>query len=164
MYVCMYIYVEAQRGPAWIEQTCHALGWLAGWLAGWLRPRDPRSTLGLQLPGMYALSGFGPINRKLSGHRRCTEKCCNEMNWKQTHFVCAGFPGFLPWGAGHMVKRSRFARRHNGSHAASAQSKVICLPLCFEGDPTRNHDSSSYKTRLQRTRNVRLAGKSPVCT
>ena len=86
MHVCMYVLVEAQRGPAWIEQTCRALGWLAGWLAGWLRPRDPRSTLGLQLPGMYVLSGFGPINRKLSGHRRCTEKCCNEMNWKQTHF------------------------------------------------------------------------------
>ena len=61
-----------------------------------------------------------------------------------------------------MVKRSCFARSNNGSRAASAQSKVICLPLCFEGDPARNHDSSSYKTRLQRTRNVRLAGKSPV--
>jgi len=86
----------------------------------------------------------------------------NELETNTFLHVCAGFPGFLPWGAGHMVKRSRFARRHNGSHAASAQSKVICLPLCFEGDPARNHDSSSYKTRLQRTRNVRLAGKSPV--
>ena len=31
---------EAQRGRAWIEQACHALGWLAGGLAGWLRPRE----------------------------------------------------------------------------------------------------------------------------
>ena len=30
-------------------------GRLRGWLAGWLRPRKPRKTLGLQLPGMYCL-------------------------------------------------------------------------------------------------------------
>ena len=42
-------------------------------------------------------------------------------------------------------------------------SKQSDLPsLCFEGDPTCNHDSSSYKTRLQSTRHNRLAGKSPV--
>ena len=162
MYACMY--VCTCRGPERpsVDRTNLSCSWLAGWVAGWLaEAQRPSKHTGAPAAG-YVLSGFGPNNRKLSGHRRCTEKCCNEMNWKQTHFVCAGFPGFLPWGAGHMVKRSRFARRHNGSHAASAQSKVICLPLCFEGDPTCNHDSSSYKTRLQRTRNVRLAGKSPV--
>ena len=26
---------EGQRGRAWIEQACPALGWLAGWGAGW---------------------------------------------------------------------------------------------------------------------------------
>ena len=26
-----------------------------------------------------------PSNRKLSRHRRCTKKCCDEMNWKQTN-------------------------------------------------------------------------------
>ena len=74
MYVCMYVHREAQKGPAWIEQTCHELGWLAGWLAGWLRPREPRRTLGLQLPGMYCLvflsCNFGPrrtLGLQLSG-------------------------------------------------------------------------------------------------
>ena len=77
-------------------------------------------------------------------------------------FCCCWIPWFPAVGSRAYVQTLRFAFRHNGSHAASAQSKVICLPLCFEGDPTCNHDSSSYKTRLQRTRNVRLAGKSPV--
>ena len=43
---------EAQSGRAWIEQGCHALGWLAGGLAGWLTPRGLRRALGLQLLGM----------------------------------------------------------------------------------------------------------------
>ena len=31
MYLCMYVHVKrGQKGPACIEQTCHALGWLAG--------------------------------------------------------------------------------------------------------------------------------------
>ena len=41
----MYVHREAQRGPAWIEQSHHALGWLAWGLAGWLRHREPRRTL-----------------------------------------------------------------------------------------------------------------------
>ena len=94
-------------------------------------------------------------------------ECFSWRFW--AHFCClcifsavAGFIGVLLWGAWHMVKRSCFARRHNGSHAASSQSKVICASLCFEGDPTCNHDSISYQTWLQRTRNVNLAGESPV--
>ena len=46
---------EAQNGRAWIEQGCHALGWLAGGLAGWLTPRGLRRALGLQLSGMYCV-------------------------------------------------------------------------------------------------------------
>ena len=53
MYICMYVCRQAQRGRAWTEQACHALGWLAGGLAGWLAgPRKPRRTLGLQLSGI----------------------------------------------------------------------------------------------------------------
>ena len=70
----MYVHREAQKGPAWIEQTCHELGWLAGWLAGRLRPREHRRTPGLQLPGVYCLvllsSNFGPrgtLGLQLSG-------------------------------------------------------------------------------------------------
>ena len=77
-------------------------------------------------------------------------------------FFWCGILGFLLWGEGHMVRHLRFARRHNGSHAAFRQSRVICLPLCVESDPTCDHNTSSYKTRLQGTRNVSLAGYSSV--
>ena len=50
-----YVCGEAQNVRAWIEQACHALGWLTGGLAGWLRPRELREALGLQLSGSYCV-------------------------------------------------------------------------------------------------------------
>ena len=51
-YICMW---RGQNVRAWIEQACHALGWLTGGLAGWLRPRELREALGLQLSGSYCV-------------------------------------------------------------------------------------------------------------
>ena len=53
--VYTYVCGEAQNVRAWIEQACHALGWLTGGLAGWLRPRELREALGLQLSGSYCV-------------------------------------------------------------------------------------------------------------
>ena len=59
-------------------------------------------------------------------------ECFSWRFWAYFCCICiasagAGLPGLLPWRAEHMVKRSHFACRHNGSHAASAQYKVIRL-------------------------------------
>ena len=88
-----------------------------------------------------------------TSHHRFLVECFSWRFW--AYFCClwispggAGYPGFLLWGAGHMVKRSCFACRHNGSQAASSQSKVICLRLCFEGDPQWVLHSGLYSNGL----------------
>ena len=46
-----------------------------------------------------------------------------------------------------MVKRSCFARGHNGSQAASSQSKVICYRICYECDShatTQDNDVQAH--------------------
>ncbi len=50
---------DSMRGRPWIEQACHAFGWLAGWLAGWtmkVQTSAPKAS--------FRLAGWGPERSK----------------------------------------------------------------------------------------------------
>ena len=103
MYICMHVCRQTQRGRAWTEQACHALGSLAGGLAGWLGQESLEGHWGSSCP---ELSGFCVCQFQASKDNGapavgyCVVLCVSQL----------GPPG-PPWGCNCLSDKPREAQR-----------------------------------------------------